>query len=492
MRRILFLIVLLCSWVPETVWAVIPEPLVMERGKNNEKFVFGSGLRIVLARLEFTTEAKALQGILKDRTGITAEIVKEGKFFANTVYLNFSDQVDGEEGYILEVKKKGITIEARAAAGMFYGMMTLDQLLAEQGVGKKIRELAAVRIIDRPRFSYRALMLDPARHFLPVQDIRFFIDQMARLKFNKLQLHLTDDQGWRVEIRKYPELTKIGAFRDAKSGSHGPHNGYYTQDELKQLVEYAADRHIEIIPELDIPGHTVALLAAYPELGCTMTDTLPKVIGKTLDMMICAGNEQCYRLYSDIIGEVSTIFPSKYIHLGGDEAVLEKNWAHCSRCRALMKQLGYEKPRQLMGYFFSRMNEALVRNKKEPMLWCELDRPWMPANELLFEYPAESVLFTWRYGLTPKCIELTREKGLKLIAAPGEYCYFDYPQRKGDLPDLVTWGMPVLSLEQAYRFDPGYGLPADRQAHVLGVAALLWGECIQDMSRVCYMAFPRA
>ena len=209
-------------------------------------------------------------------------------------------------------------------------------------------------------------------------------------------------------------------------------------------------------------------------------------------MMLCATNAQVYGIYMDIIKEVAELFPSKYIHLGGDEAAVKENWAKCHHCLDIMKQLGYEKPSQLMILFFNNILNIVRDNGKQAILWCELDNIWPPANDYLFPYPNDVTLVTWRNALTPKCIELTRKYGHPLIMAPGEHAYLDYPQYPGDLPEFNNWGMPVTTLEQSYRLDPGYALPAEKQAHIQGVMATLWAEAIRDINRVTYMAFPRA
>lgn len=300
---------------------------------------------------------------------------------------------------------------------------------------------------------------------------------MVRYKYNVLQLHLTDDQGWRVEIKKHPKLTSKEC---------------YTQDELSELISYAAQRNVDIIPELDIPGHTVAILAAYPELGCTHTDTVPKVIGETVDLMLCANNEKVYEVYRDIIREISELFPSRYIHLGGDEAIIDKNWTKCTRCQAMMTEFGYQKASDLMIPFFDRMLSFVRENGKSPMLWCELDNIYPPANDYLFPYPKDITLVSWRNGLTPTSLELTRKYGNPIIMAPGEYAYLDYPQMKGDLPEFNNWGMPITTLEKCYQFDPGYGVSDCDQKHIAGIMGTLWGEAIPDINRATYMAYPRA
>ncbi|MDE6452497.1 MAG: family 20 glycosylhydrolase, partial [Odoribacter sp.] len=281
-------------------------------------------------------------------------------------------------------------------------------------------------------------------------------------------------------------------FRDKHSGSQGPHNGFYTQEELKDLIRYADNRHVEIIPELDIPGHTAALIQVYPVLGCAHMDSIPVRIGKTTDRTLCAAQDKVYEFYNDVLQEVCTLFPSKRIHLGGDEAVIDKNWGHCPDCQKLMEIKGFKEVREIMGYFFGKIHEMVKQHQKELMLWCELDNIRLPAHEFLFPYPKDCTLFTWRMGLTPKTIELTRQAGIKLIASPGEHCYLDYPQYKGDLPEYNNWGMPILTLQQSYDWDPGYGLPTEQQEHIIGIAGLLWAEAMQDMNRVTYMAYPRA
>ena len=467
--------------------SIIPVPSkVSSNDKGN--FRFSSSGKIVIPNQELKNEACVLQEILKKHTGYELQCQISSSIRGKNIYLQIDSTFSEPEGYRLTVAPKYIRITGQTAAGIFYGIQTLEQLFPVDGLQLF---LPSIEVEDAPRYAYRALMLDPARHFIPLKDVRLFIDLMAKYKFNALQLHLTDDQGWRIEIEKYPLLTKVGAFRDKPSGAQGPHNGYYTQEELRELISYAADRHIEIIPELDIPGHTVAAIISYPGLGCAQMDSVPIVFGKTADRTLCAAQEEVYRFYGDVLREVCALFPSRRIHLGGDEAVIEKNWGHCPNCRALMQDKGFHNVSEIMGYFFGRIHDIVCQNGKELMLWCELDNVRMPAKEFLFPYPTDCTLFTWRMGLTPKVIELTRKAGIKLIASPGEHCYFDYPQYRGDLPEFNNWGMPLLPLKQAYDWDPGYGLPLQEQAHIIGVAGLFWGEAMQNIDRITYMAYPR-
>lgn len=470
-------------------WALIPMPNRIEQKNGGEVFRVSGRTALYVNSPELAFAARTLQNIFDERMGVRPETVSSAKA---PVRLLLNASLQGKERYVLDVGKDGITIAGATPGAVYYGVVTLEQLLLGDECCTRANEVAGIKIDDAPRLAYRALMLDPARHFFPLEDVKFFIDRMSKYKYNVLQLHLTDDQGWRVEIKKYPQLTQVGAFRDANSGPDGPENGFYTQEQLKELVRFAAERNVEIVPELDIPGHTVAVLAAYPGLGCTHTDTLPKNMGETVDMVVCAANEKVYGLYRDVITELAAVFPSKRIHLGGDEAIIDKNWPRCARCSALMKEKGYTQASQLMGYFFEKMLAFVKENGKEPMLWCELDAVRPPASGFLFDYPENVTLVSWRGGLTPTCIGLTAQSGNPLVLAPGEYAYLDYPQWKNDLPEYHNWGMPVTPLEQTYRFDPGYGLPAAGQAHIIGVMGTLWSEAMKDMNRVTYMAYPRA
>ena len=455
--------------------ALLPMPNQITSVKGKPFTVRSGKTAIYLSQPELQFTANTLQNILSDRMQVEIPLASESD--RADIRLLIDPAMEGNEHYRIEITSKRITISGATVRAVYYGVMTMDQLLLGDVCATTQKKISPVYVDDAPRFSHRALMLDPARHFLPVNDVKFFIDQMAHYKYNILQLHLTDDQGWRVEIKKHPKL--VG-------------KDYYTQEQLAEIIQYAAQRNIEVIPELDIPGHTVAILAAYPELGCTHTDTLPKIVGKTTDLMLCANNQKVYSVYQDIIKEISSLFPSDYIHLGGDEAVIEKNWTQRTRCQAMMKELGYQKASQLMIPFFSRMLSFVQENNKTPMLWCELDNIYPPANDYLFPYPKNVTLVSWRGGLTPTCLELTRKHGNPLIMAPGEYAYLDYPQLKGDFPEFNNWGMPVTTLEKSYQFDPGYGVSAEDQAHIIGVMGTLWGEAIRDINRATYMAYPRA
>ena len=458
----------------EIASALLPMPNRVEQFQGKPFSISDPQTVIYTNRPELEFAARSLQKIFQERMQVKVSLSQSDRA---AIRLLIDPAINEKEHYRIQVNSSGMTISGASVAAIYYGVMTVDQLLLGDHCTTLQKKMQPIFIDDSPRFSYRALMLDPARHFLPVDDVKLFIDQMVRYKFNILQLHLTDDQGWRIEIKKHAQLA------DKK---------HYTQEQILDLIRYAAERNVEIIPELDIPGHTTAILKVMPELGCVgINDTLPKVPGQ-FDKMLCANSEKVYEIYQDIIREVSALFPSRYIHLGGDESQIEKNWAKCPRCRTLMQEAGYKEASQLMIPFFKRMLTFVKENGKTPILWCELDNIYPPAKEYLFPYPKEVTLVSWRGGLTPTCLELTRRHGNPLIMAPGEYAYLDYPQLEGDLPEFNNWGMPVTTLEKCYQFDPGYGVPTQDQKHIQGIMGTLWGEAIPDINRVTYMTFPRA
>ncbi len=454
--------------------ALIPQPNSVVRGTSAPFHVIEGKTTVCTLSPDLTPAMEALKRVVKHRMGIT---LTEGTAKRATIQLAVDTTLKGREHYRLEITRQRMLLTGASPAAVFYAVMTLDQLLLGDVCATINNKVSAVTIDDAPRFGYRALMLDPARHFLPVDDVKFFIDQMAKYKYNVLQLHLTDDQGWRIALRSHPHLADKQA---------------YTEADLRELIHYAADRYIEIVPEIDIPGHTAAFLSVYKDLGCKHLKETPIEVGTTVNRMLCASNPRIYEVFADVLAEVAGIFPSSYIHLGGDEAAVPANWAKCEDCQNLMKTYGYSRPSQLMIPFFDRILAEVRKNGKKPILWCELNNIYPPADDYLFPYPADVTLVSWRNGLTPTCQSLTLKSGHPLIMAPGEYAYLDYPQLKGDLPEFNNWGMPVTTLEKTYQLDPGYGRPAAEQAHILGVMGTLWAEAMNDINRVTYMAYPRA
>ena len=465
----------LASQAQDNLSALMPMPNQVTPIKGKPYRIAEGRTTIAYASEEQRFVAETLASIIEQRTGVSVPVTTD--LAKSDITLTLDPTLQGSEHYRIHIGRKGIALTGSTTAALYRAAMTMDQLLMGDLHATARGEMQPIAIDDSPRYARRALMLDPARHFLPVADVKHFIDQMAKFKYNVLQLHLTDDQGWRVAIHSHPRLA---------SPQH------YTQDELRDIIAYAAQRHIEVVPEVDIPGHTVAILAAYPGLSCSHLKTDTVVVGHTTNRMVCAANEQSYKILTDVITELAALFPSPYIHLGGDEAAVPANWAQCADCQAMMQERGYTKATQLMTPFFDRILEAVRAGGKHAILWCELDNIYPPANDYLFPYPEDVTLVTWRWALTPTCLALTRQHGHPLLMAPGEYAYLDYPQWTNDFPEFNNWGMPLSTLENCYTFDPGYGRPAEEQAHVVGVMGTLWAEAIADIHRATYMAFPRA
>lgn len=489
MRTFLLTIILFISLslqAQDNLSALMPYPNHIEVGKDF--FVVSDNMGISCSSTNLEYQSERLKQAFKKyfNSNVASDESKNAK-----IKLQINKNIVGEEAYKLTITSDQINIEGKTPAGILYGVITLEQIISGDAYHSKQGKIQTIFIDDEPAFGTRALMLDPARHFLPVDDVKSYIDQMAKYKYNTLQLHLTDDQGWRIEIKSHPQLTQIGGFRKPNDKNNTSDNGFYTQNQLKDIVTYAQERNIEIIPEIDIPGHTAAILVAYPDLRCDFMKDSVFVFGKTENVMLSAANPKVYEVLDDIIREISEIFPSKTIHLGGDESAIESNWAKSPENIQLMEKNGYSEPRQLMNIFFGHIFESINKYDMHAILWCELDNIRMPASEYLFDYPQNVTLVSWRYGLTPKCIELSQQSGNPLLLAPGEYCYFDYPQYKNDLPEFLNWGMPTTTLQLTCEFDPTYNLSADQTSHITGVMGTLWAEAIKDINRVNYMTWPR-
>lgn len=460
---------------------IIPEPLEL-RVVMNRNLVLNQEHSILVNDnfLEAEPELKFLQHLIEDITTIKLPIVK-GKSSKNNGIIIFRDKkIKNKEGYILNIDENGICLSAANRIGLFYGIQSLIQLFPVPMEGKPAGTLPFLTIRDSPRFEYRALMLDPARHFLPLKGIKKYIDVMAAYKFNYLHLHLTDDHGWRIEIKKYPLLTEIGSKRKETNGNGIPHGGFYTQEELKELVVYAKARHVEIVPEIDMPGHSMSILAAYPDLACFPRkfelSTMPGVSKE----LLCAGKEKVYQFYEDVIEEVARIFPNPKIHIGGDEAPLEQ-WKKSPDCQEVMHKLGLDNEEELMAHFFERINKVLVKYRKKPFLWYESN---------VESYPKNSTVILWRNEEPDIKIREIQSRGLKMVNAYGRNAYFDYPQWKGDIPH-ANW-MPVLSLQKAYAFDPVRNLSKEESWFVIGIEGCVWGEYVPNIDRAFYMTYPRA
>ena len=372
----------------------------------------------------------------------------------------------GDESYKLSLNDNLIQLHASTKKGIFYGMQTFFQLFFSM----TDNQLPFLSIEDSPRFSHRGLMIDPARHFIPIDDIKSFIDIMSFYKFNKLHIHLSDDEGWRVEIKGLPEINSKGAT----SQTYGEKRGLYTQNELIDLVKYAADREIEIIPEIDIPGHNSYIASIFQEMKCT---------GPThMNTQLCAGNDKVLDFMEIVISELADIFPSPHFHIGGDEVSIE-TMKGCKVCQDKMKQLGFIKEEQLLSHLFKNTSKILEKHNKNPMFWFDFD---------IMDYPTNSTVYSWIKERSPEAITISGNKGYKLICSPDEHSYFNYPQAwEGELP-FDNRGMPAIALFDVYHFEPTYGLSSKQNSNIIGVEALLWSEYITSADILFYMTYPRA
>lgn len=405
--------------------------------------------------------------------------------------LQLDKTLGDDEAYTLTVNAKGVKISGKTSRGVFWGLMTLDQILRGSGNKDCVDAIPQLTIKDAPRTHVRELMVDPARTFIPYEDLKAFVPEMARYKLNALHLHLVDDQAWRIEIKKYPQLTAQASSRWGMDDMLAPYKGFYTQEQMRDLVEFAARYHVEIVPEIEMPGHEVAAISVFPELTCHQRQVPVRTTCGVSNELLCPGNEFTYEFLGNVFKELADIFPSKYIHLGGDEAgnpALDC-WTDCPKCQALKQKLGImstdrSENWKLQGYLFDNIIELLRDTyHKTPMFWYETDFKKIQPG---------CVTFAWRNGLTDKALKAAVDNNARIMLCPGEHCYFDYPMAKGDMPE-VNWGMPVTSLKDTYSLDPAWGMDKSfEDNNLFGVAGTLWSECITSPERIYYQAYPRA
>ncbi len=429
--------------------------------------------------------ARLLAGYLKEITG-KEHTVAEGE---GDITLRIDPSVTQPEGYRLTVAAdQGVVIAGSTLAGIFYGIQTLRKSLPAEVKGKV--EMPAVTINDYPSFAYRGMHLDAARHYFTPDSIKIYLDILALHNVNRFHWHIIDDQGWRIEIKKYPRLTEIGSVRKEtvigrNSGEYDgkEYGGFYTQDEVRDIIAYAAERHITIIPEIDLPGHQQATLAAYPELGCTGGPY--EVWGQwgVSDNVICAGNEQAMQLLEDVLAEVIDLFPSEYIHIGGDECP-KTRWEKCPKCQARIAGLGIRGDKRhsaeeyLQSYVITRMEKFVESKGRHIIGWDEILEGGLAPN---------ATVMSWR-GVRGG-IEAAKQEH-DVIMTPNSYLYFDYYQTRDVANEPLGIG-GYVPVEQVYSFDPAAGIPEEFKKYVIGVQANLWTEYITNFRHVEYMLLPR-
>ena len=406
---------------------------------------------------------------------------------------SFSDQL-AEEAYTLTITSEAISIcSSPSAKGLFYGVQSLLQLLPPSAWDTKQKpaesyQLPAMNLTDAPRFAYRGAMMDVGRNFLPKEAVLKMLDLMAFYKLNTFHFHLTDDQGWRIEIKKYPRLTEKGAYRKQTQVGHCDYyfprrydgiekRGFYTQDEIREIVRYAADRFITVIPEIEMPGHSSAALACYPELSCGLGKTyVVRDYYDVFDEVYCP-KEHTFRFLEDVLTEVIDLFPSHYIHIGGDECP-KKAWKKCSHCQALMKQLNLPDESALQSWFIHRIEKFVNSRGRDIIGWDEILEGGLAPRATVMSWRGES-----------GGIEAARQQH-SVIMTPGEYCYFDFYQEDPEEAPLAIGG--YLPLDKVYSYNPLPGeLTVEEQKYIIGVQANIWGEYIQTPDYFEYMTFPR-
>lgn len=455
--------------IPRADFRVIPLPRKIEAGtsapfvlKNNTRIYYEEGLK---------RNALFLQQYIADVTGLRLELTEKPRR-KNVISLVVSNDGSGNaEKYIVTVDKKAIQVRANSPAGVFYGVQTLRKALPVMQTAWV--EIPAGRVEDSPRFNYRGVHLDVARHFFPADSIKKYIDIIALHNVNYFHWHLTDDQGWRIEIKSRSRLTAVGSCRAQTAGDGKAYCGFYTQEEIRDIVKYAQERYITIIPEIDVPGHTCAALASYPELGCTGGPyKVWEVWGGPADVL-CAGKPETMRFLQDVFSEIVDLFPSEYIHIGGDECPKER-WKACARCQAKIKELGivadpaHSAEQKLQSYIMISVEDFLAKKGRRVIGWDEILEGGLGPD---------AIVHSWR-GVNG-AVEAVRQ-GHDAILSPTSHCYFDYDQEK------------ITPMDKVYAFDPvPGGIDSAALSHILGVQANVWTEYMPTFNRVQVMLLPR-
>jgi hexosaminidase len=461
--------------------ALIPLPAQLELQQG--RFSVDAHTPIVLADHEASTRRTAdyLIDLLARTRGLRLKIGRsDGATPAIVLQRDPQAAVSEAEGYALSVTPQGIRVEARDDAGLFHGAVTLYQLLTPDAEHGKV-EVPALSIRDWPRFGWRGLMLDSARHFQSVAEVERLIDQMAQHKLDVLHWHLTDDQGWRIQIKRYPELTRIGAWRTSTDAGHGGtggrYGGFYTQDEIRRVVAYAAARHVTLVPEIDLPGHAQAAVASYPQLG--VTGARPSVSGDWgVNPWLYNVDEDTFTFIERVLDEVMALFPSRYIHVGGDEAIKDQ-WKASPAVQTKMRELGIASEDALQGWFIGRIGQYLERHGRKLIGWDEI----LEGENL----PADATVMSWRG--TDGAIKAAL-LGHDVVMSPAPGLYLDHVQ--GDLADEYAGRLGVEPLKSVYGFQPVPAVLSAAQArHVLGVQANVWTEHMPTMAHVEHAVFPR-
>ena len=471
---------------------IIPQPVSVQ--SNAGVFVINKNTVFVapVGADEVNLALKYLNDKLNNSAGFalatTSNITKK-----NAISVELTPDVANVEGYEMSVTSQGINIKAQNASGVFYAVQSIRQLLPvaienQQVTQNIVWEIPCCEIKDAPRYAYRGLHLDVCRHFFDVAFVKKYIDLMALHKFNRFHWHLTDDQGWRIEIKKYPKLTEVAAYRkETLIGSYmnkperydgTRYGGFYTQEQIKEVVEYAKERFVTVVPEIEMPGHALAALAAYPELASTKGPFEVGTRWGVYDDVFCP-KEETFTFLEGVLDETMTLFPGEYIHIGGDECP-KTRWKESEFCQNLMKKEGLKDEMELQSYIIRRIEKFVNSKGKKIIGWDEILEGGLSEN---------ATVMSWRG--TDGGIAAAKQHH-DAIMTPSPYCYFDHYQSKNRKTEPLAIG-GFTNLEKVYSFDPTpKELSADEAKHILGAQANLWGEYITSTQQLEYMAYPRA
>lgn len=467
--------------------ALIPIPLKVKY--ENGSFVLSSQSKITIGNPDEKTEkiAQYLTEQIKFLTGFSIDIDSKSTPEVNIIALKTDYKTQNKEAYSLKIENSVVEINGASAQGLFYGVQTLLQLIYPNEIKNESINLSCLEINDEPAFSWRGMHLDVSRHFYSVAFVKKMLDAMSSLKLNTFHWHLTDDQGWRIEIKKYPLLTEKGAWRkETMEGhyveknqifDHMRYGGYYTQEEIKEVVNYAKERYITIVPEIEMPGHAVAALSAYSQYSCTGGPFEVYTKWGVSDDVYCAGKDETFEFLEDILSEVIELFPGEYIHIGGDECP-KTRWKACPNCQKRIKDENLKDELELQSYFVKRIERFIASKDKKLIGWDEILEGGLPER---------ATVMSWR-GYEGG-IEAS-ESGHDVVMTPGSHCYFDHYQENPDFEPLAIGGFNTL--ENVYSYNPvPDSLSKDARKHILGAQANVWTEYLTNENKVEYMVFPR-
>jgi len=455
--------------------SIIPKPVKLQIKEGT--FTFNNNTKIWIDQSdELQTLGDLLSGNINSITGLSLFAAsKMTREVPNSlIRIKIDSTIQNKEAYRLSIEPDKILINGGSGAGIFYAIQTMLQLFPVES--KNEISLPCVDIEDYPRFKWRGMHLDVCRHFFPVEFVKKYIDILAMYKLNTFHWHLTDDQGWRIEIKKYPKLTEIGAWRKETTGDGKPYGGFYTQDQIREVVEYAKQKYITVVPEIEMPGHALAALSAYPEYSCTGGPFEVETTWGVFEDVFCAGNDNTFKFLDDILDEVVNLFPGEYIHIGGDE-VPKDRWRKCEKCQARMKTEGLKDEHELQSYFIQRIEKYLNGKGKKIIGWDEILEGGLAPN---------AAVMSWRG--TDGGIAAAKSKH-NVVMSPNSHCYFDHYQGLSGEPKAFGGYTPI---EKVYLYEPvPEALNEEESKYIIGAQANMWTEYITTSDHVEYMLLPR-